>query len=147
MSMKNKCFLLVIAVVCMILCGCAENTPTKNMGSLEVMQGISEESGIKINKGEVTLDTPSGNDEIFLTEDILFTNTTKINISVSGLSGDEEIVVYLYDAEYMDHYIAAATLTTTQEKFTFSNLISITGYRVGAKPRNLLASKSLIITD
>ena len=146
--MKYKSFFVVFAVVfCMLLCGCDKAELVQNTDPLEVIQDIPDVSGVKISEGQVILEVSSECDEILLTEEVLLTNTTEINVSVSGLKGVEEIEVYLYDAEYMDHYIAATTLTTTQTKFTFSNLISITGYRIGAKPANLLDGKSLIITD
>ena len=95
----------------------------------------------------ITLELVSNVDGIIFSQDVLFTNTTEINVSISGLNDDEEVIVYLYDAEYMDHYIAASTLTATQSKFTFSNLISITGYRIGVKTKNLSGSKTLQITE
>ncbi|MBR5823704.1 MAG: hypothetical protein IKY67_06145, partial [Paludibacteraceae bacterium] len=94
-----------------------------------------------------TLELVSNVDGIIFSQDVLFTNTTEINVSISGLNDDEEVIVYLYDAEYMDHYIAATTLSSTQSKITFSNLISITGYRIGAKTKNLSDSKTLQITE
>ena len=94
-----------------------------------------------------TLELVSNVDGIIFSQDVLFTNTTEINVSISGLNDDEEVIVYLYDAEYMDHYIAVTTLSSTQSKITFSNLISITGYRIGVKTKNLSDSKTLQITE
>lgn len=166
--MKSRISLIVIgAIFCTLLFGCDMGTSTENKelfnekqdipnvsdvtvestDPFTVKQDIPDVSGVAISEGEVVLELTSKEDEILLTEDVLITNTTEINVSISGLSGDEEVTIYLYDAEYMDHYIAATTLSATQSKFTFSNLISITGYRVGAKTENLSDSRTLTITD
>lgn len=149
MPVWKKVILGVFCVVfSILLIGCeAKKTTTMATDPLESLHSGSSIDGVALSNGAVDLLIDPVANETALTEDILITNTTEINVSISDLKENEIVDVYLYDAEHMGVIVATTRLSDTERSFTFSHLKSTVGYRICAESINLLASKYLKITD
>lgn len=85
--------------------------------------------------------------ELQIAENDIRTNTTKIFVCSDKLDNNEEILLYLYDADFTETPISYAVLNSENNLVEFSNLTSICKYKIGTESRNISRAITLTITD
>ncbi len=142
----KKILALLLTLICVVgLASC--NTTISNTDKSSKADNNPNVSGMELADEIVELEINPDVDSPQITENNLITNTTQITVTADSVKDDEEILLYLYNADDLDNPINYATLTEKNKSVDFTNLTSSCEYRIGATLKNSSKTVTLKITD
>ena len=141
--------LLQIAVCAILLSGCLRPNVAHLSENMDDTPGgeCTKIAGVALEDGDITLDIDLQGKSPYMTQDAMITNTKKIVVSITNITNNAELNIYLYSSDNAETPIGYATLSADQKKATFSNLTSAVAYKIGADFSNAETPISITITD
>ncbi len=143
--MKKIISMLLSLMLVLGLCACTQSDNEDK--HLNRVDNGGTPSGVALKEQSVELEISPDSEGVQLSEEAILTNTKKITVTVSNISGDTEITCYLYASDNLEVAIGEVVLSADKKTADFENLTSSVSYKIGAEVSNSSDTVKLEITD